>query len=102
MIRSLAIDHALGDDAVAADIRATVRYALRTRGAAVRLVYVPHEVLIRACERVAEGVGMVPFAPTIEGVPCQFSPHGEVSIACVADDGTNFERTTRREIAPRH
>lgn len=102
MVRKVPIDHVLGNDAVAADIRATVRYALQTRGASVRLVYVPHDVLIRACERVAGGLGMVPFSPTIEGVPCQFSPHGDVSVACVADDGTNFERTTAREIQVRH
>lgn len=102
MIRTIAIDHALGDDAIAADIRRTVSYALRTRGAAVRLVYVPHAILLRACERVAAGVGMAPFRPTIEGVPCQFSPHDDVAVACVADDDTNFERTPQREIAPRH
>lgn len=96
------ISSALGNDAVAKDIRATVRYALETRGTKVRLVYVPHEIMIKACETVAKGLFMQPFIPTIEGIPCQFSPTGEVSVACVADDDTNFERTINREVAPQH
>jgi len=96
------IGNSLGNDAVAKDIMATVKYALATRGAQVRLIYVPHEIMIRACEIVAKGNGMMPFIPTIEGIPCQFSPTGEVSVACVADDNTNFERTLTKEIEVRH
>lgn len=96
------ITEALGSDAAAADIRRTVRYALDTRGTAVRLVYVPHELLISACKVVSGASGGAPFIPTILGIPCQFSPHSDVSVACVADDGTNFERTPVRETEVRH
>lgn len=96
------ITESLGSDAMAEDIRKTVRYALETRGAAVRLVFVPHEIMIKACQKISKGLGMVPFIPTIYGLPCQFSNTNDVSVACVADDDTNFERTLNGETEVKH
>jgi len=101
-MRTVDIGAYLGNDAVGRDIVATVRYAKETRGARARLVYIPHEVMIRACETVGKGLAMMPFVPTILGIPCQFSATGQVSVACVADDDTNFERTTAGETEVRH
>jgi hypothetical protein len=96
------IEHVLGSDAIANDIRNTVKYAKNSRGTSVRLIYVPHEILIKACEKVAKGMGYMPFIPTIFGIPCQFSPYNEVRVACVADDDTNFEQQLNKQDEVKH
>jgi hypothetical protein len=91
-MRYIDIEHAIGSDAIAKDIINTVNYAISTRGSKVKIIYVPHEVLIAACKKVVGSLGLVPFIPTIKGIPCQFSPSNEVRVGCVADDNTNFEQ----------
>lgn len=77
--------------AIGTDVVNTVRYAKETRGARVKLVFIPHEELIKAVKSVSGTFGM-PFVPVVSGIPCQFSPGNDVRVACVADDNTNFEQ----------
>ena len=76
---------------ISGDVKRTVRYALDTRGAKAKLVFVPHEPLMGAVQQVMK-LYMAPFVPVVDGIPCQFSPASEVRVACVADDNTNFEK----------
>lgn len=94
MIASLPIDLEC-PAAWRADVPRMIAKMQAARGK-VRIINVPYDELVPIVERAAKGAVM-PFCPTLCGIPVQVGPAGVDSIQVIAthDDDTNVHLDTR-------